>query len=151
MSVPLDGGPPITIATGSDYPLGISVGDGTIVWASGQSSRVLSVPVDGGTTSTIASQQSWMSRPVVAGPKVYWLVGLPQPKFAGAGEAGCPGAPVAPPAGSVVRAPLPSGPSMAIVTGVRNPQYFAVDSTGVYFTTCDDNLVNGAILKATLQ
>lgn len=150
MRASLDGGLPITLASGLDSPFGIAVGGGTVVWTN-QSNAVMSVPIDGGAPSTLAPHQGVsISRPVADESNVYWLSGLPQPYGIGACEGGCPTPPPQP--GALMRASLPAGSIATVVSGVMSPMYngdLAVDTSSVYWATCDLSMTHGAVVKLT--
>ena len=114
--VPLDGGPPVNLATGGNAgaPYQEVIDSESIYWADGND--IVSVPLDGGTVRTIASGLAQPQHVAVDDTAVYWVT---------YGNSA-----------SVQKTALGGGgPIVTLASALSYPGWLAVDDTNVYVTT----------------
>jgi hypothetical protein len=85
MRMPLDGGAPLTLASGQNWPQSIVVDSANVYWTNGGASTsslswssngaVLSMPTDGGPVTVLAGNQTETGALVLGDDEVFWIVG----------------------------------------------------------------------------
>ncbi len=124
MTVSLEGGTPVTLASGG-HPDGIAVDSTGVYWTDPINGTVMKVGLFGGAPVTLVSGTVNPSGIVVDSTSVYLTVPGLLNGF------GCSGGKVC--GGAIVKAPLGGGTPVTLAVG-DNPQNLAVDSTNVYWT-----------------
>lgn len=79
MRMPLDGGAPITMASGQSHPINIAMDTASVYWANQDDGAVVKLPLAGGTPSTLVSGQPSIQALAVDATTIYWTtLGTPE-------------------------------------------------------------------------
>jgi hypothetical protein len=133
MKVALDGGTPVTLASGQNFPAVVAVDGSNVYWTNAGTSSfgdlvadgsVMMLPVGGGTPTTLASAQVGPGPIAVDDTSVYWAT-----------------------AATVFKVPLSGGTPLTLASGQTDPYLMAVDGTSVYWT----NTWGGSVVKVPLD
>jgi DNA-binding beta-propeller fold protein YncE len=111
--MPLDGGPPVTLAAGQMLPDDLAVDPKNVYWTTADG-WIRSAPLEGGSLVDIASGQGDPQGIASDGTNVYWVNVS---------------------SGSIVRAPVGGGPAVTLVTSQMDAWDLAIDATSVYWTS----------------
>lgn len=146
--VPLDGGSPITVATGVDGVSGLAVSAAGVFWTGFRA--LMKAPLDGGSAVSLAPNQNLLGGVTADDTNVYWVDGASVMKISvdgGSPEtlAADQGAPAAittdgvnvywtdTTAGTVTKVGVGGGTPEALASGQDQPGAIATDGTNVYF------------------
>jgi hypothetical protein len=132
MSVPLDGGAVITVASNQGGPLPIGLNGATVCWTSPDDLAVLAAPVGGGEPVTLASNQFYPWGVAVDATNAYWVT---------LGKTSDDG--------TVMTAPLDGSASPVALAAGQSASYVAVDGKGVYWTNQSTTVSGGTVMKLT--
>ncbi len=128
MRMPLDGGAPVTLASGQNWPTGIVVDSANVYWTNrgawstsaswSSNGAVLSVPIDGGSVAVLAGNQTETGGLALQGDEVLWLV-------SNQGDVSTEGA--------LLKVPKQGGPSVLLAHGLA-PAGLAVSPAFAYWS-----------------
>jgi hypothetical protein len=119
-ALPLGGGAPLQLATGS-APTGIAVVYQAVYWANYvMAGSIATAPVRMGATTTIATGQIYPNSLVADGATVYWFTTTD---------------------GAIRSAPLGGGPIATLASNLSAPATLAVDSTWLYWADANDHTI----------
>ncbi|MCW5552134.1 MAG: hypothetical protein KIS67_08195 [Verrucomicrobiae bacterium] len=172
-SMPMNGGPIVTVATGPAFATGIQVTDTAVFWSLfNNPGSVFKQPKGGGTAITLSSTTQVNPGLLVQGGWVYWTAGrniyrIPvdggtrqtcASNLSSAWRMAADGTNLfwvefTSPGGCVKQMPLDGGPIITLATNLVNPTCLAVDERNVYWTE-GDNRSPGSIkwvAKAIIQ
>jgi hypothetical protein len=134
MMVPVDGGMPLTLATGQDAPTPIAITvDGTSVYWTDASGLIETVPLTGGAVTTLVGgpESAGYGQGIATGSStVYWTA-------------------VGPSVEGVMQVPIGGGPVMTLVSS-PTPYAVAADTTSVYWTN-NYGTIPGTVMRLPLD
>jgi hypothetical protein len=144
VSVPVNGGALVTLASIANWGSGIAVDARNLYWtAHTDDGGVLTkLALEGGAPVTLASEQDFSlfsGNIVVDETSVYWL----DNGYAWASDAG----------GGVMKVPITGGTPVTLASGQNLPTGIAVDDTSVYWTTAGtkaEKYTDGTVMKVRL-
>lgn len=141
LTVSLDGGTPVTIASAVSEPEGLALDQQYVYWSDSEEGTIRRAAKAGGQSTVLASHQRRPTALVRYGGSLYWTNDAPA---AGSGD----------PLGSVMMLTLPDGEPVAMASKQPEPSSLSVDATGVYWTvrgTPRRRYFDGAVLRAGLD
>jgi hypothetical protein len=138
MSVPLDGGTPVTLASAQPLPSSIAVGATGVYWfnqGSGQAGTIMTVPIDGGSPIQLASTYFPSSAIAIDATYIYYWDYLSGTSTT-----------------TLMKLPLSGGTASPLASAPGNGP-IVVNGTSVYWTfePAGGTVDEGLILKLNLQ
>jgi hypothetical protein len=124
VSIPIDGGAPMTLASNPGYAFSLAV-DATNVYWTGALGNVMSAPIVGGTQTTIAAGQGQLGAVATSAAGLYWTSVPTYPSSS---------------LGAILEAPLGGGSPSTLVPNLwreadEEPQSLTTDGTNLYWVT----------------
>ncbi len=144
VQVPIAGGTPVTLATGQDFPVGITVMQSIVYWVNTNGGTVMSTPAGGGPVVTLAAGQPspWAIASSTLTQSIYWLDrGTVQNEHHDGALVRMTPEPAAEP---------DAGPINLMAANLLDPTALAVDTATIYWTSQGTEAAgykDGAVLK----
>jgi hypothetical protein len=127
LALPLDGGAPVTLTSGSGQPTGIALCGDSVCWGgfagfAGAGGAIMTIPKAGGTPTTLVSGSTAPAGVAADSTTVYWTDSM---------------------GGTVMKISTSGGTPVTLASGQDGPTGIAVDATNVYWT----NQFAGTVMK----